>query len=184
MNRRPRRLVVLWSVAAVLLLGLDSGSAGAVQTASTSELKAAFVLNFVRFTEWPADVITGNGPVVVCLMDDTGVALAFQQISRGRTAGKREIEARWTRKDDALRACHVAYISGLDAKQSDDLVSRLQDTAVLTISDDERFAERGGIANFFIERDNMGFAVNVVALQRAKLQISAKLLLLARIVRR
>jgi hypothetical protein len=171
-------------VAAALLVVCASTGSPAGPVASASDLKAAFLLNFVRFTEWPADALRSSDRIVVCLMDDTGVAGAFQQLARGRTAGKREVEPRWVQKDGDLTACHVAYVSGLDPKRSDELVAALRDKAVLTISDDAGFAERGGMANFFVQNDNMGFAVNVTALQRAKLQISAKLLTLARIIRK
>jgi len=75
-------------------------------------------------------------------------------------------------------------ISGIDTKRSGDVVTMLRPSSILTISDDETFAERGGMANFFVEHDDMGIAVDVDAIQRAKLQVSSKLLALARIVRR
>jgi hypothetical protein len=170
--------------AAALLLACASAGSAAGPVASASDLKAAFLLNFVRFTEWPADAFGNGDRLVVCLMDDTGVAAAFQHLARGRTAGKREVEPRSIQKNGDFSACHVAYVSGLDDKRSEELVSTLKDSPVLTMSDDARFAERGGIANFFVENETMGFAVNMTALQRARLQISAKLLTLARIVRK
>jgi hypothetical protein len=178
MKRRP------WGAAAAAIALLTIASTADAGPVSASELKAAFLFNFVRFAEWPRDALTANGPLVVCLMDETGVGTALQQLVKGRTAGSREVEVRLVRRDGDFAACNVAYLSGVDAKRADELVSHVKDSAVLTVSDDERFADRGGIANFFVEHGNMGFAVNVVALQHAKLQLSAKLLALARIVRR
>ena len=50
------------------------------------------------------------------------------------------------------------------------------------MSDAVDFAARGGIANFFMDGSRMRFAVNPGAASRAQLQISSRLLSLARIV--
>jgi hypothetical protein len=184
----PRRFAPsrhVWSVVlSALTLVMTAAPAFAGQSTSASELKAAFVFNFVRFTDWPADVIPAGAPIVTCLLEDGAIADTLRQLVKGRTVGTHGVEARVVSRDEARRGCHVLYVSGLDLKRSDELVASLQDSAILTISDDERFAERGGIANFFIQNDNMGFAVNILALQRARLQLSAKVLALARIVRK
>jgi hypothetical protein len=182
-QRRCRRIGSVAVAAALAVISIAHAVAGSTAGASASELKAAFVLNFVRFTDWPPEVTHRNGPIVVCVMD-ADVAGALQQIIKGRTANNREIQSRWTRKDVDLRGCHAAYITGLDAKRSSEVITMLQDSPVLTISDDDQFAEHGGMANLFIEHDNIGIAVNMAAVQRARLQVSSKLLSLARIVRR
>jgi hypothetical protein len=187
MSNRRSRTQRWWPrlLAAGLLPASLGAGVGHAQTASASALKAAFVFNFVRFTDWPAET-TGpvSSPLVVCMLEAGNVAEEFRQISRGRTPSGRPIEIRVTRKDDQLRSCHALYVSGLDQKQSDQLIASLNDTSVLTISDDERFAERGGLVNFVLQNNTMGFAVNVAAVQRSRLQLSAKVLALARIVRR
>ena len=43
-------------------------------------------------------------------------------------------------------------------------------------------AERGGVANFFVDNGRMRFAVNPKAAERSQLRISSRLLSLARIV--
>jgi hypothetical protein len=53
---------------------------------------------------------------------------------------------------------------------------------ILTLSDTADFAERGGIANFFIDDGRLRFSVNPGAATRARLQISSRLLSLAKIV--
>jgi hypothetical protein len=54
---------------------------------------------------------------------------------------------------------------------------------VLTVSDAARFAETGGMVELFVEGDRMRFAVNVDALQRARVRLSSRMLGLAKIVK-
>jgi hypothetical protein len=48
----------------------------------------------------------------------------------------------------------------------------------------EGFAEAGGVMQFVIEDSRVRFVINLAAAERARLQISAKLLALARVVNR
>ena len=54
---------------------------------------------------------------------------------------------------------------------------------MLTVSDAARFAQTGGMVELFIEDGRMRFAVNVDALQRARVRLSSRVLALAKIVR-
>ena len=78
------------------------------------------------------------------------------------------------------RVCHVLYVSGVTAGQAAQLVAGLRDVPVLTISDIEGFTELGGIAQFFFEHGQLRFSIHVVSAKRARLQISSKLLALAK----
>jgi hypothetical protein len=57
----------------------------------------------------------------------------------------------------------------------------VKDMPVFTVSDADNFAESGGVAQLILEKERMRFAVNVPAATRARLQLSSKLLSLARI---
>jgi uncharacterized protein DUF4154 len=82
-----------------------------------------------------------------------------------------------------LRHCQVLYVSGIDQKRVTQLLAAVQDSPVFTVSDDGHFAERGGVAELIVQKDRMRFAINTDAAQRARLQLSSKLLTLAIIVK-
>jgi hypothetical protein len=54
---------------------------------------------------------------------------------------------------------------------------------VLTVGETSNFADAGGVINFRLDNGKVGLEINVCAAQRARLQISSKLLSLARIVK-
>jgi hypothetical protein len=78
------------------------------------------------------------------------------------------------------RACHVLYVSGLTIDKATPLLAGLRDAPVLTLSDIDGFTTMGGIAQFFFEHGQLRFKVDRESAKRARLQISSRLLQLAR----
>jgi hypothetical protein len=170
-------------IALASILAVNSSAFVTDQSASAPALRAAFMYNFAKFTEWPANVIRRDQPIVFCVRDDAPMAEALQQIVKGRAVGGHALAVRRVGLDNGVRACHLLYASGLDAKRTNELLGTVGPLPVLTVGDFERFAQMGGVANFFVEDGKMRFAINIDSAQRAGLRVSSKLLMLARIVR-
>jgi len=169
-------------VLAALLL-LWSAPLGA-QSVTAPALKAAFVLNFANFTEWPVDFLAQGQPLSLCVVGDTAVADALLQSAKGRSVDSHALTVSVLKSADSLiLLCHLLYVGGSDAKRSDGLLFALSGTSVFTIGDGARFAETGGIAQLILENGRIRFAVNVGAAHRARLKISSKLLNLATIIK-
>ena len=166
-----------------ILAAVDSNAFAIDQGASAPALRAAFMYNFAKFTEWPANVIPRDQPMVFCVTDDAPMAEALEQIVKGRAVGGHALAVRRVGLDSGVRACHLLYASGLDAKRANELLGTVEHLPVLTVGDFERFAQMGGVASFFVEDGKMRFAINIDSAQRAGLRVSSKLLMLARIVR-
>ncbi len=171
-----------WLLAALLLL-LGAPTVASTQTASASALRAAFVFNFAKFTEWPADALPADAPAVFCIIDDPEMADTLERLMKGHTVGGHRTVVRRAASNQDLTSCHVLYIADLDAKRATALLNVVQHAPVLTVADFENFAELGGVANLFIEDGKMRFAINVDAASKSRLHVSSRLLTLARIVR-
>jgi hypothetical protein len=166
-------------VAASLTLGV--AAAAWAQSAPEPALKAAFLYNFAKFAEWPADAAPAD-PLTICVFGDAAIADALDETVKGRTVdGRKTVVVRV--KPDGFRACHVLYLAGLSAKRGQEIIDELKGAPVLTIGDGEPFAQSGGIAALFVEQGRMRFAINVEAAQRCRLRISSRLLSLAKIVK-
>ena len=57
----------------------------AAQDVTESALKAAFIFNFAKFTEWPAEVMTTGEPLVLCVLGDAAIGEALERAVRSRT---------------------------------------------------------------------------------------------------
>jgi hypothetical protein len=171
-------------MAVAVTLVLAAASAGPfAQSATAPAIKAAFLYNFAKFTEWPSDALSASAPLSLCVIDDPKLVRALEEATAGRDVEGRNLVVRKIAFDGPVRSCHLLYASGLDAKRSARLIETLKGAPVLAVTDLESFAITGGTLNFFFEDGRMRFAVNLEATQRARLRLSSKLLSLAKIVK-
>lgn len=172
-----------WRVSLGLVVALALGGPAFSQSASEAELKAAFLLNFARFTEWPPESPAPDGTRVLCVLGDEAVAESLDRIKRNHPPAASGLLVRRTKADGPIRSCHLLYVSNMDARALTDLLTALQGAPVLTVGDRDVFTRLGGAVSFFEEDGRMRFAINVDAVDRARLHLSSKLLILAKIIK-
>ena len=154
------------------------------QTASAPALRAAFVYNFARFAEWPADTLPPGAPLGLCVISDHAVGDALVDLTKGRTIdGHPMVVSTMTPESPSIGNCSVLYVAGLDGTRSAALIDTLANKPILTVGDVEGFAALGGVAGLFVDGNTMRFAVNLDAAERAHVRLSSKLLSLAKIVK-
>jgi len=147
-----------------------------------SEIKAAFVYNFVKFVQWPeAAFARPQSPIVLCLIGDEGVEAAFATVDH-KVAHGREVQVRRPVRLEDARTCHILFIAEAERARVAPALLAVAGASVLTISDADHFAENGGVIGLYRLDDRIQFSVNLERARGASLQISSQLLKLARIV--
>ena len=173
-----RRRFVLAFVLALGAAGLPSA-----HTAPPS-LKAAFLQKFVMFADWPTEVLQPGTPLALCVVDDLRVAWELNGLVRGKRLSGRRLTVKKMDWDSSLQACHLVYVGGSDLRRTFGLLEKLKGMPVLSVSDAPQFAESGGVAGLFLNREGrMHFSVNADAAARGRLKLSSRLLELAHIVK-
>jgi hypothetical protein len=165
-----------------------------VDAAKAATVKAAYVLNFLRYSEWPDEAFeTPDSPIVVALVGSCEVANVLPGlIARADPiAGHPIVLEQYAAPDpttdrDALHATlarsHLAFVCPLPEYEEQQIVERLRGSHVLTVSDASDFCGRGGMLGFVLRHDRIVFEANPRAIQDSKVSISAKVLKLAQIV--
>jgi hypothetical protein len=153
------------------------------ETVTAPAVKAAFLYNFAKFTEWPSDTLAPRQRLALCVIGDMAVAEALAQTIKGRSIDGHELAMEVVEADGPIRSCHLLFVGGPDVKRSAQLFQALKGAAVFTVSDGDKFAELGGVAQLIPENDRIRFAINVMSAERARLRLSSKLLSLATIVK-
>jgi hypothetical protein len=181
---RGRAKYLLRPVMTALLAGAIPASAlAAAEVVGATALKAAFLYNFAKFAEWPSDVLRPGDKLRLCVVGDNAVASALEQTINGRGVDNHELTVEIVKVDGPILLCHLLYVSGLDATRARHLLDAVNGTSIFTVSDGDRFAAMGGVAQLVEENGRMRFVINVDAGLRAKLKISSKLLSLATIIK-
>ena len=176
-----RRDVVQALTAGALAILLLTPAAASAQDVTEPALKAAYIYNFAKFTEWPADAIAPGAPFVFCVVGDAAIGEALVRTVKGLTLANHNIIVSYHPPDARPpEGCHIAYVSGTTSTQTAKVLAGLRDTPVLTISDLAGFTQMGGIAKFFFEHGRLRFDIQLAAAKRVRLNISSKLLTLAR----
>ena len=190
-NRKPTRdpargRAVKIAVGIVLAAMLVSGGAPSFargEPAPEYAVKAAFLYNFAKFVEWPADAFAGPAsPIVLFVYGEDPFGDALKSL-KGKTANGRQIVVRYAATLGELERCHLLFVSASSIALLPKILQATKGWNALTVGDVDGFARDGGTINLVNEEKRIGIEVNMEAAQRARLQISSKLLGLAKIVK-
>ena len=176
-----RRLPWLGLLALAALLVAAAVSAGESDgLLSEHEVKAAFVLNFVRFVNWPSG--TPDAELGICTQGDGPLAQAVDKLTRGKQVGGRQLRV-YVTPLGAGPECSVLLVDGNHGKKAYTLLASVDKKPVLTIGEGPSFLANGGMLTLLVENRRVVFEANPAAIQRAGLDISSSLLRLARNLR-
>jgi hypothetical protein len=154
------------------------------QSPDEYQVKAAFLYNFAKFVEWPAQSFkTANDPIVICVLGKDPFGNVLDEPMKGTEADGRQIVVRRTSDVRQASACNILFISSSERKRLTSVLAAARACGILTVSDMEDFAAQGGVINLKLENGRVRFEINPDAAERSGLRISSKLLSLAQIVR-
>lgn len=144
------------------------------------QVKAVCVLNAVRFVSWPASAFPSpDAPLVIGILGENPFGSTLQDVVKGETFQQRRIVVRRVRLDEAATV-HVLFISHSERDNLERIFGALGDSSVLTISENDRFTQSGGMLGLRLVGGKIRFGVNSDAASRAQLRIDSQFLLMAR----
>jgi len=169
---------------AVLLCAVNWPFLKAQESAEEYAVKAAFLYNFARFTEWPAESFPEeDSPIIVCILGDDPFGGTIDFLKEKSIHG-RPVLLKREKTLSNLKPCHVLFVSSSERSRLDQILGSTEDWSVLTISDIDEFAHKGGSVGFVRQDNKMRFEVNPEATKEAGLRLSSRLLRLALVVNR
>jgi hypothetical protein len=174
MTRRHMALFVF-----MLVIAGGQSRPCAAQTPREYDVKAAFLLNFTRFIEWPNPAFAdARAPIEVCLFESNPFGGALQQALQGETAGGRPLVVRQVATAPEIGSCHLFFIPSGSESRALRLLELTQTWAV-SVGESRRFLALGGAINLFLEGGRVRFSVNLRPVDRRGIRISARMLQLA-----
>lgn len=146
------------------------------------QVKAAFIYNFVQFTQWPAKGFEkSDSPIVIGVMGQTLVKDALAQLIKDKTVQGRPLQLKALENAASTQGCHVLFVGSEHRGQLVEILEKAAHQGMLTVGDVEPFTRAGGMIRLFLEEKKVRFEIRPKMAERAGLKISSKLLKLARI---
>jgi hypothetical protein len=165
-----------WSIVA-LVLALFASEAGAQAPTIEYDVKAAFLLNFSRFIEWPGSM--RGQSFRLCTMEPDPFGSRLQAATTGETWEGRAIEVtRLTSLRDAN--CHLLYVPAAAMTRFRAYQRALAGQPVLLVGETRDFLANGGMIRLFVEANRVRFSISQRACEAVGLRVSSRLLRLAR----
>jgi len=161
------------------VLVLTGLAAGALAQSPEYRLKAAFLLNFAKFTTWPEPEFSSQAQIGLCIVGDDPFGPELGTIEAKKVQG-RELTVRRNVKAEELKSCHIAFISDSEAAHLTQVLAAAGKSGVLSVSDLPNFCEAGGIIGLTTTGGRVQFDVNLQAAERASLQLNPQVLKLAK----
>lgn len=145
------------------------------------EVKAAYVYNFARFTDWPS---TGQlNAMTICVYGKDPFAGLLDDVVTGKTAHGVPMLVRRISPGETVESCQVLFLSStVSNAQINTVLSRTEGRPILTIGESRSFAEHGGMLGLVVEEDHVRFDINITAIAAAHLRASSRLIELGRVV--
>lgn len=152
-------------------------------TAREYDVKAFILVKLLPFVEWPARAFAEpDAPLVIGVVGKNPFEDILTQAARGQTVKGRRIEVRYFKEDEDLGTCQVVFLTRSVTAQTENILRRLRGQPVLTVSDQDNFAQHGGTIGLILVDQKVGMEFNLDSARSAELKLSSQLLRTARAV--
>jgi hypothetical protein len=185
--RRKRNVIV--ALAAVVLGTSAHAGAGDEPGEQGLRLRAAFIHNFLKFAQWPADMAEKeHGELVLAVIGEGPIASTMKDFLDGKDVRGQRLRVRSFANVSSWyfsrsEPCHALFVAPVAKSEWGRLREELAGRPVLTIAEFPGFCTTGGMLNLFEHADRIRFEANPDAAGQAGLKLRAELLKLATILK-
>lgn len=171
-----------------LAVCMSLGGLARAQSADSSEsseylIKAGFIYNFAQLVQWPSAAFSqADSPIVIGILGTDPFGETIDRVVQGKKLEGRSLVVKRLKRGASVKECSILFVSSSEAPHLEEVLQTTKGMPILTIGELPGFAMRGGIINLTLEGNKVRFEVNIEAAKQANLNISSRLLALARIV--
>lgn len=172
------------------------------------QVKAAFIYNFMKFTEWPPEKMENGGgndssppPMQIGIVGENPFGKAFEPLMDKKIKDRplklifvpgmaayvkkvsdkqAAVEQYWNEQGETIRGCHVLFYCNSEKNWLAEHLLQVQTFPILTVGETEGFLQVKGIIAFVKEENKVRFEIHLTQAEKQGLKISSQLLKLAR----
>jgi hypothetical protein len=148
------------------------------------QVKAAFVINFATFVEWPQTVFRGPAdPFSICVLGRNPFGHSLEILAEGKVVEGRRLAVREFEDVHQATGCQILFVSSSERLRFRSILERLKTSSMLSVGDAPDFIAEGGMVNLRLDGGKVRVEINLEAAKEKNIRISSHLLSLARISR-
>jgi|GEM_PF-2259925 len=146
-------------------------------------LKASYVSLLPDYITWPASSRQDGHQLVIGIVGESPFGNHLNDLFLpGKPQSTKSRLVYITNNLRAIENCDVLFICESESERLYEILRKIKGRPVLTLADSPDFARRGVMINLFLDRDRIGFEVNLPALRSSGLEMSPHILKNAKII--
>ncbi len=176
-----RRLrCALGCIGLVAVAGLSLAQVAPAPTESA--VKAAFLLKFASFVEWPAGALARpEHPLVIGVSGDDEVAADLEQLAAGRKVDGHPVVVKRLPEGSPAAGSHIVFLGGRRDSKLREAIDALTGP-VLVVTEQTDGLRLGAVINFMVAGGRVRFTASLASADARNLKLSARLLAVAQAV--
>ena len=164
-----------------IVLAINVNSLSANPATTEQALTAAFLYNFLKFTEWPKSV--ANNVLTLCVTDIAAFGEELDAIS-GRLAQNKTVRIKRIAFGENPRECQLLFLPREEKPvRIREWLKSTAKTPTLMVSNMDEFLDMGGMIALTSDGNRLQFEINLEQVTPTGLKLSAQLLRIASDVR-
>ena len=145
-------------------------------------IKAEFLYHFSKFVDWPASTFkVTNGHLRICVLGKDPFGPSLDAALANKSVRDHPFEIRRNPPTTELQRCHLLFLPASVSSQIREIRHQVAKENVLTVGETLDFMKQGGMVQLFFDNQKIRFAVNTDVVDQTNLEVSSKLLRLAKI---
>lgn len=174
-----KKILMVIIVAAIFINFHPLAAQGGHAPFKEYDIKAAFVYNFIKFVEWPENLMNSSDEISIAILGRDPFRGKLDKLIAGKLVKNRRLTVDRYSDIRQIQFCHVLFISNSEKRDLRSIFASIKNKNFLTIGESSNFLKRGGIIKFLEYDNKVRFEINLKKAHATKLKISSRLLRLA-----
>ena len=137
---------------------------------SEYQVKAAYLYNFAKIAEWPAQTQPSAGRILCVFGGDDDFIMVLRTTVAGKPVNGHAIVIKQVRTAAQMRSCQLVFFRG-QLSEVRSAIAELSGAGVLLVGEDPDFLTTGGMVNLLLRSGKVSYEVNLEAMAREGLRL-------------
>jgi len=146
---------------------------------SENKIQALIVGKIAKFITWEDE----SSDTFVITMLHNSFGDTFDKVYKDKQIKGRNVEIRYITDIKDIKKTDVLYISNVTSTELDEILLKLKNTNILTISDLRGFAQKRGVVQVYFASQKPKLKINLISAKEQNLQIKSSLLQIADVIK-